>query len=464
MRKFPMLSLLMVATLLSSYPAPVMGEENLISTAGDDSSVSVEVTADDTGLTVEATNSAAAEQTEALETTGTMIEIGNTTAESTTVVVRLPDGAGGTVDETLEISKVTSLVNDAGQKTSLDDWIAGDQLKFIALKNKNSGEIIAKKIANLAMKKGFKGANGWIKEIRADKNEVDVIYGKVIYTLDVSGAKMVAGLKNPAAIGDLKAGDRIRARITEDNDGNGLTWDAKTLVVLRRGGTLFMKVSRWVVPGKIVSLPDDLSAADGVMVIEILPNKFYQKGDVNNLIGEPGEKLEVAINEKTQLRRRFMGKCLLGEFTEGDTVQVLGRLNETTGQLDAKMIRDNSIQKLGIATRVAKIESVNAPNNTLAAVYGNSKKKFTVTLTKDGKVYERTAASNEDEKSVTLKTINFADLQSGRRIRIRGIANRRTEAITAQAIVMLPEQSSADDSGTAESNNNDNSDSSNSGQ
>ncbi len=463
MRKFPMLSLLMVATLLSSYPAPVMGEDNPAE-AGDDASVEVEVTADDTGLTVEATNSAAAEQTEALETTGTMIEIGNTTAESTTVVVRLPDGAGGTTDETLEISRATSLINGVGQKTSLDDWIAGDQLKFSALKNKNSGEIIAKKIANLAMKKGYKGANGWIKEIRADKNEVDVIYGKVIYTLDVSAAKMVAGLKNPAAITDLKAGDRIRARITEDNDGNGLTWDAKTLVVLRRGETLFMKVSRWVVPGKIVSLPEDLSATGGVMVIEILANKFYQKGDVNNLIGEPGEKLEVAINEKTQLRRRFMGKCLLGEFTEGDTVQVLGRLNETTGQLDAKMIRDNSIQKLGVATRVAKINSVNTTNNTLTAVYGNNKKEFTVTLAKDGKVYERTVANTEDAKSVTLATINFSDLVSGRRIRIRGVANKRNAAITAQAIVMLPEQASANGNQNDNSNAQENSDNSNSGQ
>ncbi|MFA6394234.1 MAG: hypothetical protein WCW25_05230 [Patescibacteria group bacterium] len=463
MKKFPMLSLLMVATLLTSYPAPVLGEDTAAS-AGDDSVAEVEVTADDTGLSGEAINSATAEETEKVETTGTMIEIGNTTAEETTVVVRVPDGQGGTTDETLQISKATGLTNDAGQKTGLDDWIAGDQLTFSAIKNKNSGEYIASRIKNRAMKKGFKGANGWIKEIRADKNEVDVIYGKVIYTLDVSAAKMVAGLKNPAAITDLLAGDRIRARIIEDNDGNGLTWDAKTLVVLRRGKTLFMKVSRWVVPGKIVSLPDDLSAADGVMVIEILPNKFYQKGDVNNLIGEPGEKLEVLINNKTQLRRRFMGKCLLGEFTEGDTVQVLGRLNEITGQLDAKMIRDNSIQKLGVATRVAKINSVNTANNTLTAVYGNSKKEFIVTLAKDGKVYERTATSSEDLKTVTLKTINFSDLISGRRIRIRGVANKRNAAIAAQTIVMLPEQVVADGNQNADSNTQENSDNSNSSQ
>jgi len=288
------------------------------------------------------------------------------------------------------------------------------------------------------MKKGYKGLNGWIKEIRADKNEVDITYGKTIQTLDLAQAKMVAGLKNPATVADLMVNDRIRARVVEDNDGNNSTWDAKTLVVLRRGGTLFMKVSRWVVPAKIVSLPEDLNAKEGIITVEILPNKFYQAGDVNNLIGAPGEKLEVKIDAKTQLRRRFMGKSLLGEFTEGDTVNILGRLNETSGQLEAKIIRNNSIQKLGTAVRVARIKSVDAANKKVTASYGKNGKEFTITLGDKGKVFERVQENSEDTKMVGLKEISISDLQTERRIRVRGMLNRRTGAVSAEAIVMLP--------------------------
>ncbi|MFA6171616.1 MAG: hypothetical protein WCW77_04500 [Patescibacteria group bacterium] len=436
-KKYPMLSLLLVTTMFTAYPTAVLGEE------ADDLSSSVEATASDAGASVQAINGASGEPTEAIETTGTMVEIGNTTAESTTVVVRVPDSQGGTTDETLEITNSTGLTNDASQKSSLDDWIAGDQLKFKAIKNKNSGELKASQIKNLAVKKGYKGVNGWIKEVRSDKNEVDITYGKVIYTLDIVKARMAAGLKNPATAADLKAGDRIRARVIEDNDGNGLTWDAKTLVVLRRGAALFMKVSRWVVPGKIVSLPEDLSANTGIVTIEILDSKFYQKGDVNNLIGAPGDKLEVKVDANTQLRRKFLGKSKLGEFSEGDAVLVLGRLNETTGQLDAKMIKNNAIQALGAATRVAIVKSIDTAKNTLTAAYGKNGKEFTVALEANGKVYERTMASADKTITASLKAINFSDLAAGRRIRVRGVANRRNAAITARTIVMLPAQSNS---------------------
>lgn len=383
-----------------------------------------DITASDVGLSETEINNAATEDLTSVETSGTLIEIGNTTAEETTVVVRMDDGNGGTVDNTLEVNtKTTEFTNEDGGKSDLSDWIAGDTLKFTATKNQNSGELNAEKIKNRAMRKIHKGINGWIKTINVNAGTIDVEWGKQIFTLNVKNAKMVAGVKNPATINDLKVGDRIRVRVEDDGDKNPATWKVDILVVLRRGNSLFMRITRWVVPAKIVSMPEDISSSTTITV-EILPSKFYQQGDVNNLIGAPGTQVEVDITNTTALRRRFLGKCFVQEFSEADNLQIIGRLNEATGHLDAKMIKNNTIQRLGVSSRIATV--TNVANDSLEAHLIRGAQTYTIKLAANTEVYRRGSGK-----------IQLSEIKVGDNIRVRGTLNRKKSTINANIIVIL---------------------------
>jgi len=391
-----------------------------------------EISAAQAGGSVDKINKASSEDTVAANLAGTLIEIGNTTSANTTVIIRVANSSGGTDDVTVEVTPKTKLVTNGGKNLKLDEWIAGDPLVVKGIKNNNSGEIVASQITNKAMNQHHRAINGWIKEIRKSENEVDVSWANKVYTLNLKDAKIVAGLKNPATIEDLQAGDRIRARVTDDQDGNNLTWDASILVVLRRGETLFMRVTRWVVPAEIVELPDDCSVLPATLTVKILTNRFFEKGDVNNLIGEPGDTLEVTVSDTTQFRRRYFGNSLLCEFAEGDHVNILGRLNEETGQLDATIIKNNSIQMLGVATKVGIVDSIDEANKKLEIHLSEAgSATYTITANDSTEYYERTASS-------TLEAAEFSDIQTGDRVRVRGVLNRNSKNIAAEVILILP--------------------------
>lgn len=386
-----------------------------------------EVTISDLGLEANTTdiNTATAEDTFTTEETGTLIEIGNTTAAETTVIVRVTDDQGATADQTVEIDlEDTDLVTNDGTESDLSDWIAGDTLTYTAEQNTNSGSIQASKIKNRALRRTHLGKNGWITAIRADVQEVDVTWQNQTFTLDLTSAKIVAGVKNPATITDLKVGDRVRSRVIDDGDQNPATWDAKILVVLRRGNSLFMRVTRWVVPVKIVEL-DEEPVLPTTIKVEVLANRFYQAGDVNNLIGKPGDTLNVYIDAQTKLRRKFLGNCLITELSEGDQLQIIGRLNETTGNLDAKQIRNISIQKLGVARQIATVKAVIAEKGQIIVTSKQLARSWQINVSASTKIYKQGAE------------ITLADIQAGDKLRVFGTANRTKKIVTAQKIAVL---------------------------
>ena len=371
-----------------------------------------------------AVNNASAEAMETVTISGTLIEIGNTTAEETTVVIRVVKN-GKSEDITLEVpTKSIVLTNAAGTKADLGDWVAGDQITVTAQKHKNSGRMIAQKMKNDSFKAGNKGVNGWVKAIRTDKNEVDVEWDKNIYTLSLANAKIVAGVKNPATVADLKVGDRVRCRVADDGDKNPTTWKAKIVVVLRRGNDLFMRVTRAVVSAKITSIPTDLTLPTTIEA-EILPSKAFQKGDVNNLIGEPGTKIYINISTSTNLVRHFLGKSLLSEYSIGDSIMVVGRRNETSGNIDAKMIKNDSIQILGVAQRLGVVTAVDPSNGTIAIKMLPSKKgeeTVTVKITSATKIFR-------DGKEATINEVIIGDT-----LKTSGVYNRNARTVDAKVV------------------------------
>lgn len=392
-----------------------------------DTDINTEVSASETGKSASAVNAASLEATVRVAGTGTLVEIGNTTAANTTIVVREKKSDGTTEDQTLEITEATKVLANSRRSSDLSDWIAGDNLSFNAIKSENSGQITATVIVNHAFKDAHKGFNGWITAIRADKNEVDVKWEEKIYTLNLASAKIVAGVKNPATIADLKVNDRIRARVAEDGDGNALTWKAEVLVVLRRGDDLFMRVTRWAVPARIVNMPEDLTLPTTIEV-EVLPSKFYQEGDVNNLIGKPGTRIFVDVLPETNLVRKYLGHALLKEFSEGDTIRVIGRRDESTGHLVAKVIKNESIQRLGVSHRFGKVTAVDTANSTITVMLENTKRAdtmWTIKVSSTTKLYK-------DGKLVTL-----ADIKVGDMVRVRGTANTTSKNVNAAVAVVV---------------------------
>ncbi|MBU0897982.1 hypothetical protein KJ806_02540, partial [Patescibacteria group bacterium] len=292
------------------------------------------ITATDIGVTnASQVNNATKEETKTVATTGTIIEIGDTTAENTTIVVRTTDKNKKTEDIVLEVQTTkTSLLTNANTKTTLNDWLIGDQITFTAKKFLNSGKLEAKKIINKSFNAGQKGINGVIKEIRADKNTIDVNLGKNIFTLNLTGAKVIVGTTTSATIKDLLVGDRIRVRAIDDKDKNPATWKAKNITVLRRDNHLLAPAINYVISVKIISLPTDLSLPT-MIEAEVLPSKFYKKNNsVDNSIMTPGTKISINIDNKTILVRRFFGKALLSEMNVGDTINVVGKLNKKIQQ------------------------------------------------------------------------------------------------------------------------------------
>ena len=278
---------------------------------------------------------------------------------------------------------------------------------------------------NRSFKGNSRGLNGWVKAVRAEANEVEVEWAGKIYTVKTTNAKMVAGLKNPAALADFQTGDRVRGRVTEDGDGNPLTVNGQILVVLRRGQDLFMRVTRWVVPAKITALPQDLTLPTTIEA-EVLPSKFYEQGDVNNLVGEPGAAIYIDITADTNLRRRYLGKALLSEFNVGDEVMVIGRRDESSGHILAQVLQNTSIQRVGIRYNLGKITAINSADKSFSLQLLPIGRAQTVTV----QTADKTAYYQGREK------VDFSALEVEQTVKVRGTGSRTTQVITADHIAI----------------------------
>jgi len=410
--------LFLLACLLvfsSSTVIPAQAEDN----------INDEISIKEVGASESDVNTATDEDYIIINQTGMLIEIGNTTAEQTTIIVRV-NNDGVDEDLTLEITSDTKLYKSNSSVADLSDWIAGDQINFTAQHFTNSDQLVATSIKNLSFNQFYTGINGWITAIRADENEMDVEWNDQVYTINAINANMVAGLKNPATLNDFVIGDRVRARVTDDGDGNRLTWDGEIVVVLRRGEDLFMRVTRWVVPGVIVAMPADLTLP-ATIDVEVLDSNFYEARDVNNLIGAPGTIIQVDITEDTELVRRYLGYTNLEEFNEGDVIRIVGRRDENTGHLTAKVIKNNNIQRLGVANKEARVISIDESNSTI-----------TVEVVIDGATHQYTIYSDDDTAFIKLgQDIDLSGIAIDDEIRVRGTFRRSDATVLADHVSVI---------------------------
>ncbi len=268
---------------------------------------------------------------------GMLIEVGSTDVP-TTLIIR---NNINSEDYTVEVTADTILGQSQDQTTNLSDWIPGDQIRVIGKKNENTDTIESTILANLSIIiRSNQGANGWITAINKDIKTITYQWANVEHTFAYDdNTRFVAGLKNPATADDLAINDRIRGRLLLRADETAL---AKIVVVLRRGEDLFMKIRTFRPNAKLVRLNNVITPT--TIQVMIKDTSGLRANDVNNLIGTKGALITVNITEDTKLVRKYFGRVMLGKFSVGDNLHIVGRVNDD-GTVDAKLIKNNSIWK-----------------------------------------------------------------------------------------------------------------------
>ncbi len=297
----------------------------------------------------------AKEEMEEIHFVGMLIEIGSTDLP-TNIIVR--DNATKK-DYTVNVTQETLLGQRRDQLTNLSDWIPGDQIRVIGKRNKNTEVVDANILVNLSIIiRSNRGVNGWI--VKVDLNNKEITYQwknkEHVFKYD-DNTRFVVGLKNPASAQDLKVGDRIRGRLLVRS---GEIPVAKIVVVLRRGPALFMKIRTFRPNATLVRI--DSVIVPTTIQVRIDKTAGLRRNDVNNLIGTEGRLVTVNVTEDTKLVRRFFGRTTLDEFSVGDKLSIVGRVNDD-GTVDAKVIKNNSIWKTSIRGYAGVVTQINVDEN-----------------------------------------------------------------------------------------------------
>jgi len=347
---------------------------------------------------------------------GTLIEIGSTDVP-TTMIIR----DANNVDQTVSITSATVLGQRRDQVTKLEDWIPGDQIRVVGYKNENTGVIDATVLVNKSIVVwSHRGVNGWIQSIDTANSQITVTRGAAVYTLKITDrTNIVIPGKGKVTINELQVNDRIRGRVLKR--AGTTTLEAKIIVVLRRGNLIFQKLRNNVFNAELLEITS--TTVPTTIKVKILESPTLRAGDVNNLIGLPGEEKTINVTENTRLVRRYMGRTDLTEFLVGDKLMIVGRAGDD-GTIEAKLIKDNNIFKTSSLGKAGVITSIDAANNKFQVEWLG--KTITVAVTANTKIIK-------GENSAA--TIN--DLVVGDKIRGRGTYSTTTSTLTADTIVVV---------------------------
>lgn len=138
-------------------------------------------------------------------------------------------------------------------------------------------------------------------------------------------------------------------------------------------------------------------------------------GNTLSVKDDSGKTYTVNVTDKTQLRREFWGKSSLSEFSTGDKVNVIGKWTDSQQTtIDATLIRDTSIQKRW-GVFFGKITAKNSDNFVMETVNRGSQ----TVVFGSAKFIGR----NETQ-------LNYSDVQTGDRVRVKGMWDKTSNKIT----------------------------------
>ncbi len=355
------------------------------------------------------------ESTSPISFSGQLIELSSTTAPTTIIVRKNP--AGEFADYTVDIDTSTAFGTNAANTTSMDDWITGDGMSVVGTLNNNTGVVTADTVVNASLNpQNMRGLNGWISSIGDDSISVQW-NGREHNVNVIPTTKMVVGRKNPAAITDFTVGDRVRIRLDKGTE------NARIIIVLRRGNENFLKARTRGFWAEVTDI-DETDSASGKIDATLLSNPHLRSGDVNNMVGNEGDSIDINYDENTKFVRKFMGSSEISEFQIGDKLFIVGRVSDE-GEIDARLIKDNSMWKKGVSSRVGVVESIDLDDNvfTVSALNGGSSSADVSVYYSDDTAF-KTRGGDRTESSLFV----------GAEVRVRGIAHTGSGTLTIEDV------------------------------
>ncbi len=363
-----------------------------------------------TAFTARAEEGAEAETTTAINFTGQLIELSNTSVPTVIVVRQNPTGEF--TDYTVDITTETKFGFLGREKTSMEDWMSGDHVKIIGEKNENTGVVEAQYAINLSINPLLhRGLNGWLTAIDSEAGTVTVQWMDVEHVVNVTDStRLVVPPNTEAALIDFKVGDRVRLRLLKDGTVEN---EARFMVALRRGSELFLKARTRPFHAEVNSIivNDDGS---GSLEVTLGNNPHLVPGDVNNLFGVEGDVKTVTFDANTKFVRRYNGTTEANEIMVGDQLLIVGRYNDD-GTVSARLIKDTNIWMLGVSLHEGEVLSIDTATNTIvikANSFRGEDKEVTVTYLDEVIIIENEIVVSENEITV------------GDKIRVRGEARR----------------------------------------
>ena len=166
---------------------------------------------------------------------GTLTEMPSTTLPTTLALT-----SGGKT-YLVDIASSTVIVRLYNGKSNLTEFTLGDDLEVLGTPT-DTGSIKAKILKNRSISfTNTKGVFGNIKSIDAANNAFVFTWKDKDYNVKVDADTkiMIPGIKNKAAIADLKVGDRAQGRAVYNSSTQ--IYLAKNIIVVRRDGVDLLK-------------------------------------------------------------------------------------------------------------------------------------------------------------------------------------------------------------------------------
>lgn len=150
----------------------------------------------------------------------------------------------------------------------------------------------------------------------------------------------------------------------------------------------------------------------------ISTGKLTAKTDTTLTVEKDGKSFTVALDSKTQFRRRFWGKATLEEMSVGDTINVVGLwADDQHTTITAKLVRDISIQaRFGVF--FGEVKSL-LSNGWVMSTVSSKRADQTVTVDSSTKFTNRKG-----------ETITQSEITVGQRVRVKGLWNSDDNTLT----------------------------------
>lgn len=133
-------------------------------------------------------------------------------------------------------------------------------------------------------------------------------------------------------------------------------------------------------------------------------------------VTKEGKTYTVNVSATTQIRRRFGGKGTLADLQINDSLDVVGKwTDETQTTIDAKVIRDESVQKR-LAVFIGKVKSISGSTIVIDSVARGTQ---TITVATTTKIVSR------KETGIAL-----TDIKEGHVIRVKGLWNNQLNTVS----------------------------------